>query len=149
MRAILRPSSILESLPFAPPLSLRGAHSTPALADLDLFIGGGDPTSAARNELWFNDGSGNFNDGTGAGATSSPSALLPSGMTSIGDPGAAHSASEPSVRAKGAAAADIDGDGDIDLFVSDQLWLNDGNSPPTFTQKAGTPFAAAITAGTQ
>ena len=68
-------------------------------------------------------------------------------MPSIGDPGAAHSTSEPSVSAKGAAAADVDGDGDIDLFVSDQLWLNDGNSPPTFTQKSGTPFAAAVTTG--
>jgi len=67
--------------------------------DLDFLPFLGDDSTAVLNTIWLNDGDGNFNS--------------------------AISVSE-SFRDNSFSITDLDGDGDLDAFGADSLWLNDG-----------------------
>ena len=107
-------------------LSAYGVNPRPAWGDanndghLDLFIAKEGADHA--NELWINDGSGRF-----TAATSGPS---------VGS----------KQYSQAAAWADLDGDGDMDLFVANslaanELWINEGGG--TFTAKTGGPTSGS------
>jgi len=78
--------------------------------DLDLYVA----NDSVENRLWFNDGAGNFEDGTLLSGTG----VSGQGMTEAG---------------MGITAADLDGDGRTDLYVtnfddeSNTLYRNDGD----------------------
>jgi len=77
-------------------------------SDLDVFIANGTSTALGRNRVWFNDGSG----------------LFENSMQALGNS-----------NSRGVALGDLDDDGDLDAFVANRsgvfgqenkVWLNDG-----------------------
>ena len=99
--------------------------------DLDAFVANGDEGGTQPNKVWLNDGTGNFSD-SGQSLGSSISA--------------------------GVALGDVDGDGDLDAFVSNigyyggdpanKVWLNNGTG--TFTdsgQSLGNSYSHKVALG--